>query len=164
MGTLELQLLESLAVGILAVVIILASNSSVARVAVKYNFQKERVAFTKKIIKILVFCISLVVLLFIWGVDQRQLVLYLSSFIAVVGIALFAQWSVLSNVTASILLFTSHPARIGDTIIIQDKEIDLTGKVVDIGMFFTSLHTPAGEVVTIPNTMFFQKMVKIIAE
>lgn len=162
MGTLELQLIQTLAVVMLGLVIILVTNTSVARLAVKYSFQKERVTFTKKFIRILVSCLAVVVLLFIWGVDQKQLVLYISSFLAVVGIALFAQWSVLSNVTASILLFTSHPARIGDTIIIQDKEIDLTGKVVDIGMFFTLLHTPSGEVVTIPNTMFFQKLVKVV--
>jgi len=88
-------------------------------------------------------------------------VLFLSSFIAVLGIALFAQWSMLSNVTASILLFVSHPAKIGDTISILDKDYPLSGKIKDIGAFFVIIETDSKEVITIPNSLFFQKMIKV---
>lgn len=161
MGIMELRLVESVAVLLVATITILVSNASASRVAVKYNFEQERVRFTRKIIRSLVIFVGGVALLFIWGVDQKELVLFLTSFVAVVGIALFAQWSMLSNITASILLFTSHPAKIGDTIAIQDKEFDLRGRITDIGMFFTSIQTLDDQVVTIPNNLFFQKIVKL---
>ena len=90
--------------------------------------------------------------------------MFLSSFIAILGIALFAQWSMLSNVTASILLFVSHPAKVGDTIRILDKDYPLTGKIKDIGAFFVSIETEEKEIITIPNSLLFQKMIKVIEQ
>ena len=80
------------------------------------------------------------------------------------GIALFAQWSMLSNVTASILLFVNHPAKIGDHIQLLDKDFPYVGEIRDIGLFFITIRTEEGEVLTIPNGLIFQKMVKIIAK
>lgn len=164
MGSIELRLIETLAVMVIALVVILTSNSSVARIAVKYGFGQERIKFIKKIIKVMVLGLALMILLLIWGVDQKEFVLFLTSLLAVVGIALFAQWSMLSNITASILLFTSHPAKIGDTIEILDKDLDLSGKIIDIGLFFISIRTEQDQLITVPNSLLFQKLVKVIPD
>ncbi len=47
--------------------------------------------------------------------------LFLSSIFAVLGVALFAQWSILSNLTASVLIFFVFPYRIGDRVKVSDK-------------------------------------------
>jgi small-conductance mechanosensitive channel len=70
----------------------------------------------------------------------------------------------LSNVTASIILFLNHPAKIGDTIVFLDKDFPLTGKIKNIGAFFITVRTEEDEMITIPNSLIFQKMVKIISE
>ena len=42
---------------------------------------------------------AIVILIIVWGVDTRNLILVLSSVLAVIGVALFAQWSMLSNIS-----------------------------------------------------------------
>jgi small-conductance mechanosensitive channel len=100
-------------------------------------------------------------LLFIWGVKQNELVFFITSMLTVLGIAFFAQWSIISNVTATLVIYFNHPAKIGDTIIIMDKEFNIEARISDIGIFFMTLKTAEGEVITIPNNLFIQKMVKV---
>jgi len=71
-----------------------------------------------------------------------------------VGVAFFAQWSILSNITSSEIIFFSHPVRIDDVV------ITMAGKVMDIVLFFVTLKTAEGQEITLPNNIFMQKMVK----
>ena len=162
----ELYQIRIIETGIILVALILfrfIAKLSLRKVKNTYGFQKDRLKFTFKLLTSLFYIAGLLVILIIWGVSKGQLMLYFSSIIAVIGIALFAQWSMLSNITASILLFLNHPAKIGDTIMILDKEYPLTGKIKDVGAFFLTFETESNEIVTIPNGLLFQKMVKIIS-
>jgi small-conductance mechanosensitive channel len=85
----------------------------------------------------------------------------LSSLLTVLGIAFFAQWSLLSNITSGLILFFNHPVKLGDTIKIHDKEFPIEGQVKDIGYYFVHLETLEGERLTIPNSALIQKMVSI---
>ncbi|HRJ30368.1 MAG TPA: mechanosensitive ion channel family protein [Cyclobacteriaceae bacterium] len=163
MEPLHLKIIETALVLVGLVIINLFTKGTIRRIGNRYHLQRDRTTFTLKVITIGLYLAAAVTLLFIWGVDQNELVLFLSSFVAILGIALFAQWSMLSNVTASILLFVSHPAKVGDSISILDKDYPLTGKIKDIGAFFTTLETEANEVITIPNSLLFQKMIKVIS-
>lgn len=163
MEPLHLKIIETVLVLIGLVILSFLIKGTIQKIGNRYHLQKDRTAFTLKVISIGLYLAAAVTLLFIWGVDQNELVLFLSSFIAILGIALFAQWSMLSNVTASILLFVSHPAKVGDSISILDKDYPLTGKIKDIGAFFTIIETETNEVVTIPNSLLFQKMIKVIS-
>lgn len=158
----QLKLVETAIVVVILVVTLLIVKYTFRKLGSRYRFQQDRIQFTIKLFNISLYLSAFVSTLFIWGVDQNELVLFLSSFLAILGIALFAQWSMLSNVTASIMLFISHPAKVGDTIIILDKDFPLTGKIKDIGAFFISIRTENDELVTIPNSIIFQKMTKII--
>jgi len=104
-----------------------------------------------KLINILIFVMAVVVIAAIWGVNQSQLILFISSFLTVLGIALFAQWSILSNVTAGLILFLNHPLRLGDRIKIMDKDYNIEGRVDDITYFFLHIRMDNGEKITIPN-------------
>lgn len=157
----ELRIIETMLVLLGLVVLILVTKGTIRKIGNRYQLQKERTFFIQKIINIGLYTAAGIVLLFIWGVDQNELVLFLSSFLAILGIALFAQWSMLSNVTASILLFVSHPVKIGDSIGILDKDYPINGKIKDIGAFFLIIETDKKEVITIPNSLLFQKMIKV---
>ena len=61
----------------------------------------------------------------------------LGSTFAVVGVALFANWSILSNVTASFILYFTFPYKIGDRIRIHDKDLPVTAVIEDIKGFYT---------------------------
>jgi len=107
----------------------------------------------------LIFFISLII---IWGVDPHNLLVALSSIFAVIGVAFFAQWSILSNITAGIIIFFTSQFHIGDYIRIMDKDMPLDAHVEDILSFHTLLRTREGEVISYPNSLFFQKGVTII--
>lgn len=103
--------------------------------------------------------LGILAIILIWGVDIG---LVFSSVFAVIGIAFFAQWSILSNITAGIVLFFSFPFKIGDKIKIMDKEIDLPGEVYiieDIRAFHIHLRRANGELFTYPNNLMLQKAI-----
>ncbi len=119
----------------------------------------------KVILNLIYFSIYILAFVFlgiIWGVNMNQLTLFVSSVLAVVGVGFFAQWSILSNLTASMILFFNHPVRIGDKIRILDKDFELTGEVTDISGFFFFITTDKGEHITMPNNLVIQKGIEVI--
>ncbi|WP_428776134.1 mechanosensitive ion channel domain-containing protein [Vibrio sp.] len=91
--------------------------------------------------------------------------LFLSSIFAVLGVALFAQWSILSNVTASFLIFFVFPYRVGDRVRVLDKDDDIEGEMIDITMFHVIIRHNNGNIITYPNNLILQKgVVKITPE
>lgn len=98
------------------------------------------------------------------GVTYGELTLFLSSFFAVLGVALFAQWSILSNVTASVLIFFQFPYRIGDRILIPNKDYDLSGVIEEIGTFHVLIRRKDGVLVTYPNSLILQTPVLKVSE
>ncbi|HCO66490.1 MAG TPA: mechanosensitive ion channel protein MscS [Dysgonomonas sp.] len=120
---------------------------------------------THQVIRVINVSINLsffIVIILIWGVDGRNLLIAISSVFAVIGVALFAQWSILSNITAGIIIFFTSQFRIGDYIRILDKDMPLDAYVEDILSFHTVLRTRDGEVISYPNSLFFQKGVSIL--
>lgn len=98
------------------------------------------------------------------GVTYGELTLFLSSFFAVLGVALFAQWSILSNVTASVLIFFQFPYRIGDEILIPNKDYDLGGVIEEIGSFHVLIRRKDGVLLTYPNSLILQTPVIKVTE
>lgn len=122
---------------------------------------RERIRHVRKIIGGVLNVVFVLAIAFIWGVSPKNLVLSLSTVLAFLGVAMFAQWSVLSNVTAGIVMFFSAPYHIGNDIRLIDKDIPLEATIERIGAFYTHLRTAAGELVVLPNNVFLQKVVGI---
>lgn len=135
------------------------TSKSLRKIRIKFDFQKSRMIVIYKIITFLIYCTILVLIAFIWGVDEKQLIIYISSFLTILGIAFFAQWSLLSNITAGLILFINYPVKIGDTITILEKDNNTTGEIVDIGAFFITLKTTDNKMITIPNSVVLQKSI-----
>lgn len=98
----------------------------------------------------------------IWGVKQSELAVFVGSILTIVGVALFAQWSLLSNITSSIILFFGHSVKIGDTIsIMETKDYEIRGEVLNIGLFFTKIKLVDSEdEITLPNNIFILKTIR----
>ena len=154
------KFIETIIILVLAFLIRWAIANSLRKIQLKFGFQKARIIVTNKIITILIYVTLIVVIAFIWGVDEKQLLIYVSSFLTILWIAFFAQWSILSNITAGIILFVNYPVKIGDTITILEKDNNITGEIQDIGAFFITLKTPERELITIPNSVILQKNIK----
>jgi len=128
-------------------------------VSVRRALGDLRVLYITRLMKIgMVFC-CLVVMCLILGLGYSEISVFLSSIFAVVGIALFAQWSILSNVTASMIIFFGFPYKVNDRIKILDKDDDMSGIIVEISMFHVILQRADGNLITYPNTLILQKAV-----
>jgi len=123
---------------------------------------EHRTNLVIKYINLLLNILALLTLTIIWGVQTDDIFIALSSITTVVGVAMFAQWSILSNITSGIILFFSFPFKIGDIIKIHDKDFPIEAEIEDIGAFHVTLKSIEGELVIYPNNLFFQKGVSII--
>lgn len=103
-------------------------------------------------------CIEAIIL----GADFHDLAVLFSSFFAVLGIALFAIWSILSNITAGVIMFFSFPYKVGDKIKIHDKDYPVEAIIEDIRAFQIHLRLDSGDLVTYPNNLILQKAVTLV--
>lgn len=101
-------------------------------------------------------------LIILWGVDTDKLISFIGATVTFIGVALFAQWSVLSNFTAGVIMFFAFPFKIGDRIRIQDKDFPIEAEIDDIKAFHTILITEQGERISFPNNLFLQKSVVVL--
>jgi len=158
----ELRIIETLiAIGLCFVSLKIMQNI-INRIGSKFAYHKTRVKIVRKIFLLIFSLIFVGVVLFIWGIKPGQLATYIASLLTVLGVAFFAQWSILSNITSTLIIFFNHEVHIGDTIQILDKEFQIEGKVYDVGMFFSIIKTAENEFISIPNNVFILKMVKKI--
>ena len=138
------------------------STKAIKKVGKLSDLNKSRTKLIIKYSSIGITFIGVAGLLIVWGVNLEDLSLVLSSFFAILGVALFATWSILSNVTAGIVLFFAFPFKIGDRIKIQDDDFPLEAIITDIRAFYVELKTDEGTLVTYPNNLFLQKGVALI--
>lgn len=132
------------------------------RVGRQSEIQITRIRLMFKYINILVVLIAAFLLALAWGIEIKDLSLIFSSVFAVIGVALFAIWSILSNITAGIILFFSFPYKIGDKIEIHDKDLPIQAVIEDIKAFHLHLRTKEGQLITYPNNLILQKAVSLI--
>ena len=132
----------------------------IRKVGLRFKYQSGRIKITNKIVGVLLLIIITIVLMIIWGVDQSELLLFLSTILTILGVAFFAQWSIISNITSTLIIFFNHPIKIGDSLTILDKDYQIEGKLSDIGIFFIIIKTKEDKKITIPSNVFMQKMIK----
>jgi len=134
----------------------------VRRYASSSHLLEHRTNLVIKYIHILMNILVTLSLIVIWGVETQDIFITVSSIATVIGVAMFAQWSILSNVTAGMILFFSFPFRIGDTIKIHDKDFPIEAEIEDISAFHVNLKTKEGEKIIYPNNLLLQKGISIM--
>ncbi|MDZ7618456.1 MAG: mechanosensitive ion channel [Patescibacteria group bacterium] len=82
----------------------------------------------------------------------------LSTVLALVAIGFVAVWSVLSNILCSLILLIARPFRIGDTVELPGP--GLGGTVVDFTLLFTVMREKSGDLIQVPNNLFFQMPIR----
>src|SRR5688572_16884501 len=137
---------------------------TIKRVGKIGELDPNRTRLIFKYINFFISAIGLFVISFFWGVNIDDLGWFISSAFAVIGVAFFAVWSILSNVTAGIILFFSFPFKIGDRIRIQDKDFPTEGLIEDIRAFHIHIRSDEGELLTYPNNLLLQKGVAQISK
>lgn len=140
------------------------STKTIKKIGKISDIVEARTLLITKYVSVTYTLLGITVLTLIWGIDFNNLGLLFSSVFAVIGVALFATWSILSNITAGVILFFSFPFKIGDRIKIWDKEFDFeeTYIIEDIKAFHVHLRKNNGELLTYPNNLMIQKAVSRI--
>ena len=138
--------------------------AAVKKIGKLRQFNSARSRLVNKYVSFGLIALAIALGILIWGVNLKEIGLIFSSLFAVLGVALFAIWSILSNVTAGIILFLNFPFKIGDRIKILDKEIEYAGNylIEDIRAYHIHLRMDNGELMTYPNNLMLQKAVVLV--
>ncbi|MFA9212382.1 MAG: mechanosensitive ion channel domain-containing protein [Candidatus Methylacidiphilales bacterium] len=158
----KIQLIESSLVVVSYFLVYYITKTFVNNSLKNTHLQRGRRKMIIKAVHILSFLTATILLSAIWGLKQNEIAVFVGTLLTALGIAFFAQWSLLSNITSSLLLFFNHPVKIGDTIKVLDKDCPFEGEVIDLTYFFVHLKTASGELITIPNSHIFQKSISMI--
>ncbi|WP_149275533.1 mechanosensitive ion channel domain-containing protein [Pareuzebyella sediminis] len=150
----------------IAVLLILKfiTDKTIRRIGRISDIVEARTLLIQKYVSILLTLLGFGIISFVWGVNYKEVGLVFSSVFAVIGVALFAQWSIISNITAGVILFFSFPFKIGDRVRILDKDIESEEPylIEDIRAFHVSLRKGNGELLVYPNNLMMQKAVTLI--
>ncbi len=116
-----------------------------------------------RLLDLLFLVLLALVLTAIWGMKQNEILLFATSVITVLGVAFFAEMSILSNVTASVVLFFQHPVKVGDHVRVYYEDKEHEGELVDITYFFVFLRTADGATISLPNAVLLKNPFTIVA-
>lgn len=130
------------------------------------TFAKRITDGLRRIMRYGVLLLLILLLAQVLGLGIGSIWTFITTTLAMVAVGFVAVWSVISNVLCAVLLVSLKPFRIGDSITIMDTaspEKELSGVVININWFYTSLRstTHPDSVVLVPNTVFFQKYVRL---
>ena len=132
------------------------------RYAASSHLSEHRTNLIMKYINLFMSSLFLIFILAIWGIKSSDLFAFFTGTLTIIGVAFFAQWSILSNITSGIILFFTFPFRIGDVIKVHDKDFPIEAQIEDIKAFHTILRTLEGELITYPNSLLLQKGVTVV--
>ena len=143
---------------IIRAIIVVAVN----KIGKKSGTTEARAALIGRYATVTLVLLALLIEAFILGAKTSDITLVFSSVFAVIGIALFAIWSILSNITSGVVMFFSFPYKVGDKIKIHDKDYPVEAIIEDIRAFQLILREDNGDLVTYPNNLILQKAVTLM--
>jgi small-conductance mechanosensitive channel len=156
----ELIITGSILLFLLAIRYVL--NTLITKISQKNGINMARIHLMHRYVTVMLFLLALVIIPFVFGVQVHDFVVVFSSVFAVIGIALFAIWSILSNITSGVIMFFSFPYKVGDKIQILDKDFPIEAIIEDIRAFQLILRLDNGNIVTYPNNLMLQKAVTLV--
>lgn len=127
--------------------------------AEKRALAKDRTDTLRKLANTFILIIWLLVISNVLGFGIQGVFIATSSFFAIAGIALFATWSILSNLTSSLILYFAFPFKVGDTIEFFEEDAP-GGELVEMTLFYLKICTPENHIVSVPSNVAIQKIVK----
>ena len=156
------ELITSAFVIVFLLIIRFIINLAVKKIGRKSGINEPRIQLICRYVTVTLFLIALLIEAFVFGAQLKELTLLFSSVFAVIGIGLFAIWSILSNITSGVIMFFNFPYKVGDKIEIHDKDFPIKAIIEDIRAFQLHLRLDNGDLVTYPNNLMLQKAVTLV--
>ena len=157
MKTLNIQIIESVIIVSCYIILYFILKIFINNFLKKTRLERSRRKLAIRSVQLITTITAIILLTGVWGFKQNEIALFASTIFTALGIAFFAQWSLLSNITSSILIFFNHPVKLGDYVKVLHKDYHYEGEVTEMNYFFVHIKTINNEIITIPNSHFFQK-------
>ncbi len=159
---LHLQIIITVVLIVLYLTVNRVLSGLIKKYGKKNDISMPRVIYTIKYFQFVLVVFFLLMLGITWDVSFEGLSVYFLSFFTVAGIGLFANWSILSNITSAVILFFNFHYRIGDRIRIMDSDNSVEGVIADLNMFSLIIKNDEGQLITFPNNLTLQKAIVLI--
>ena len=99
-----IEIIATVVLIIVTVAVRFISTKLIKHYAKSSEILEHRTNLVAKYNSIFITVLFLIAIFIIWGVQTKDIFLTISSVVTVVGVALFAQWSILSNITSGVIL------------------------------------------------------------
>lgn len=156
------ELITTIIILLILFTIRIIANTVIRKIGRNSGINDARIKLICRYVSVTLLFIALLIEAFVFGAELKELTLIFSSIFAVIGIALFAIWSILSNITSGIIMFFNFPYKVGDKIEIHDKDFPIKAIIEDIRAFQLHLRLDNGDLVTYPNNLILQKAVTLV--
>jgi small-conductance mechanosensitive channel len=93
----------------------------------------------------------------VWGLDFRGLLFLSTGILTITGVALFANWSLISNITAFLILLMHSSYRRGNFLRVFDADNYIEGYISEINLFNTKMLTEDREIIIYPNNLLISR-------
>lgn len=158
----DIFILKKLLISALSIVLVMllshALKGKAKEVSKSRNLKKTRYFAMRRVISFLSLFVIAIIIIFVWGINIKNLWISLAGVLAMIAVAFVAVWSLIGNILAGIILYFTTPFKINDTIEVLPDGIK--GKVLAINTFYTIIADEEENYINIPNSLFFQKYVK----
>ena len=154
---------DTVAILVLASIVILVFSRLLWRwltyLQARLHVTDETNLIISRSVTVALWILTVFMILNLWGVGLGGVWALLVSVITVVGVGFLATWTMISNITANFFLMLWRPFHFGETVEILPE--NLKGRVTDRNLMFTTLREESGNVLWIPNNLFFQKIFRV---
>ena len=133
------------------------ARRAISNYARRHRFSESRISTAHRAVSVIAFLMLTGVLAITWSINSDSFLVVSGAILAAIGIGFFADWSILSNVTTSIIMFWRFPMRVGDRIGLLDDR-SFVAEVKEFTIFFVILEDLDGNRVSLPNSLTLKQM------
>ena len=129
----------------------------IERSVARSKFKSEAVKKAYHTTRLIAGILTAALLLIVWGIDFSGLLIISTSLLTLTGVALFASWSLLSNVTSYFVLLVQPSFQRGNFVRIIDADNYIEGYISEVNMFNSKLITEDREIIVYPNNLLLTR-------
>ncbi len=153
----ESSIIVSFIIIVASVMIFLVVRYFLKRIARSLNLPETQLKGIRSIIKLVLIIIAITAIIFQFS--QVSGIAASAISVAAGTVIGFSSRNTISNVIAGILLLSSRPFKIGDTIRTLEEDESMVGDVIEITIIYTKIKTIRNELVTIPNQTLLENQI-----
>ncbi len=152
-----IKLIETLLVVIGSYVVIRIARRQIKNIGKRARMPRDIISLSCDVTKFVVYFIAFYLVLVLWNVTSIIMPLLAGAGVVALAIGL-ASKDIISNTISGIFILLDRPFRIGNIIEVRGVK----GEVTKIGLRTTKIRMEDGTIVTIPNTILSNDIVKKI--